>query len=82
MSHFCFGNSFNKVYALIVFTKRSLPEIGDSKNALAATHSAPNARRIIQISLYYIGPLPLEKSRGFGVRTARHAPYLDRASFQ
>src|SRR6266851_25617 len=82
MSHSRFGSSINEIHSLIVFAKKSFPEISDAKNAMTAMHSSPNACGIIQISLYYIGPSLLEKFRGFGVRTACHAPYLDRASFQ
>jgi hypothetical protein len=82
MSHSRFGSRINEVQSLNVFAKISFPEICDAKNAMAAMHSSPDARGIIQISLYYIGPSLPEKFRGFRVRTACHAPYLDRASFQ
>src|SRR5215467_10159507 len=79
MPHSRFSNRVNKVHSLIVFAKIDFPEIGDAKNAMAAMHSPPKARAIIQISLYYFGPSLPEQSRGFRVRTPRHASHFAHA---
>src|SRR5229473_8199023 len=57
MSHSRFGSSINEIHSLIVFATKSFPEIGDAKNAMAATHSSPNARGIIQIQPVLHRPL-------------------------
>jgi len=82
VSHSRFGSSsINKVHTLIVFTKVGFPKISNAENSGAVVHGPFQARWIIQISLNDFCALLLEKSRGFGFRTACHTPYFKSARF-